>query len=459
MNDILLISPTYLSLPMKITRQLRLDALAADGTAPIHLTITWEGNRLRLGTGAVVRPEHWDAEARQVKAQKGTPHASINPRLNRAHEAAEAALETARRQGRKLPPAELRAALDAALALTPVAVQEAPAPAAATDFETLYREWLTEHINKPRGRAGKPLSTTAIAGFRATLERFVKYQEARQAVLSVEALDLAFYQDFRAYMVEELGQGINTFGKHISRLKTFLSWVELEKDLPVHRHYRKFSVPNQRGQVEALTEAELHQVADLNFRDPALRARLEKLRVEMGRPTGAAQSAGWAEAWLSHVELARDKFLQCCYTGLRISDANRAAWQHVRGNLLVLDHIAKSDVTAYIPFYDDAVFKPVELAERYEHRLLTDLLVPECYRANEFLKVVQRLVGLTRLNLTTKIGRKTFVTLKLYQGVPARTIMQATGHQTEEAFNAYVGVDELKLVETFMRKAQRRRAA
>jgi len=29
---------------MKITRQLRLDALAADGTAPIHLTITWEGN-------------------------------------------------------------------------------------------------------------------------------------------------------------------------------------------------------------------------------------------------------------------------------------------------------------------------------------------------------------------------------------------------------------------------------
>jgi integrase len=260
-------------------------------------------------------------------------------------------------------------------------------------------------------------------------------------------------------MVEELEQGINTFGKHISRLKTFLSWVELEKGLSVHRHYRKFSVPNQRGRVDALTEAELHQIADLDFRDAALRAQLAILRVELGRPTGAAQSTEWGEAWLSHVELARDKFLQCCYTGLRISDANRAAWQHVRGNLRVLDHIAKSDVTAYIPFYDDAVFKPVKLAERYEHRYPTDLLVPECYRANEFLKVVGRLVGLTRLNLTTKIGRKTFVTLKLYQGVPARAIMQATGHQTEEAFNAYVGVDELKLVETFMRKSQRRRAA
>jgi hypothetical protein len=39
----------------------------------------------------VVRPWHWAAEARQVKAQRGTPHASIAPRPNRAHEAAEGA--------------------------------------------------------------------------------------------------------------------------------------------------------------------------------------------------------------------------------------------------------------------------------------------------------------------------------------------------------------------------------
>jgi hypothetical protein len=51
------------------------------------------------------------------------------------------------------------------------------------------------------------------------------------------------------------------------------------------------------------------------------------------------------------------------------------------------------------------------------------------------------------------------VTLKLYQGVPARSIMQATGHQTEEAFNAYVGVDELELVQQFMRNSPRKRAA
>jgi hypothetical protein len=114
----------------------------------------------------------------------------------------------------------------------------------------------------------------------------------------------------------------------------------------------------------------------------------------------------------------------------------------VHGNIIVLDNTVKTDVTVYIPF-DDDLFKPVTLAGRYEHRSPLDLLVPECYRANEFLKVVQRLVGITRLNLTTKIGRKTFVTLRLYQGVPA----QATCHRTEEAFNHYVGVNQLQLVE------------
>jgi hypothetical protein len=43
---------------VKITRQLRLDRLTADGTAQIQLTIWWKGNRLCLGTGTVVLPEH-----------------------------------------------------------------------------------------------------------------------------------------------------------------------------------------------------------------------------------------------------------------------------------------------------------------------------------------------------------------------------------------------------------------
>lgn len=157
-------------------------------------------------------------------------------------------------------------------------------------------------------------------------------------------------------------------------------------------------------------------------------------------------------AWALHVELARDKFLECAYTGLRISDAERLAWQHVKGQIIHI-RAGKNQHDCYIPFYDDSLFRMVELAEKYRLRSSDDLLLPSCYRVNEFLEVVQQLAGISRLKLTTKLGRKTFVTLKLYQGVPSRVVMQATGHTTEEAFNHYVGVDTLKLLHAYMHKS------
>ena len=445
---------------MKISRELQRDKVNTDGLAPIRLVVSWEGKRLRIGTGCLVKPVHWDGGQQLVQVRPGTSHSSINPLLTGASNAAGKAAELAREQLRRLPEAELRTAIEAALKPAPAEAPVPGLPAAALGFEALQRQWIADQVHKPRGQSGRPLAPTTRAGFEATLQRFLAYEQARGRPLVLAELDLAWYQDFRTYMLDELGQGLNTFGKHVARLKAFLAWAELEQDLPVHRHYRKFTAPKKRARVDALSEAELQHIAGLDFGDGPTRARLLALRLELGRATGKHQDDDSAEAWIGHVELARDKFLECCYTGLRISDANRAAWKHVHSQTCSCSTTRpRPSITVYIPFYDDDLFKPMALAGRYEHRSPADLLVPECYRCNEFLRVVQRLVGISRLKLTTKIGRKTFVTLKLYQGVPQRLIMQATGHQTEEAFNHYVGVDELRLVEEFMQKSARRRRA
>ncbi len=57
------------------------------------------------------------------------------------------------------------------------------------------------------------------------------------------------------------------------------------------------------------------------------------------------------------------------------------AGQHAPGNIIVLDNTAKTDVTVCVPFYNDNLFKPVALANRYGHRSPLGLLVPICYRA------------------------------------------------------------------------------
>jgi hypothetical protein len=110
-------------------------------------------------------------------------------------------------------------------------------------------------------------------------------KQARGTALRAKSLDLTFCQDFRAYVTEELDQSVNTFGKHIDRLKAFLTWCEEELDLPVHRHYRRFVTPRKRGRVDALTEAELRRVAGLNFKDADTRARLLELRGQVREQT------------------------------------------------------------------------------------------------------------------------------------------------------------------------------
>ncbi|WP_185282881.1 tyrosine-type recombinase/integrase [Hymenobacter sp. NBH84] len=342
--------------------------------------------------------------------------------------------------------------LEAALApvLHPEQAIAPTPPAAPVDFLELMDRWIDEYRRKLHPRTYRPTSEKTIAGLKATRSRFAQFAEAKQYPLTLEGMNLDFYNEFRTYLMDELSQGLNTFGKHISRLSTFLAWCE-EQELPVHRQYRKFVAPSQYVGAEALTEHELRRIRDLDFRSGEVQARLLALRGER-REKGNTPGQWSYQQWAAHVELARDKFLECCYTGLRISDAERLSWHHVKGQMI---HI-KSEKTGgecYIPFYDDDVFRMVSLAQHYEHRTHGDLLLPICYRVNEFLKVVQQLAGLTRLNLTTKLGRKTFATLKLYQGVPTRLVMQATGHTTEKAFNHYVGVDTIKLLQEFVRKS------
>jgi hypothetical protein len=270
------------------------------------------------------------------------------------------------------------------------------------------------------------------------------FEEHRGQPLQLEQMNLVdFYGPFREYVVEHLGREINTFGKCIAHLNTFLTWCDTDRELPVHRQYRKFVVPSRYVGVDALTQDELVSIAGLDFWSSRLRERIYALYPD--KQNLGIEGKPFVD-YYHEVELARDKFLQCCYTSLSIQDADAVGPDDVRDGIIYWER-GKWGNACHIPYYDDAIFKPVALTAKYAGR--SAQLVPPCPLVNRHLKLIARLVNLTRLELTTKIGRKSFVTLKLFQGVPQRMIMMATGHTTEQSFNHYVGVDVLKLLEQF----------
>lgn len=277
-------------------------------------------------------------------------------------------------------------------------------------------------------------------------------------------MDNAFYQHFQEYFFQVRGQGLNTFGKHMRALKSFLGWCE-DHDIEVNRKWHKFQAPDQATGTDALTQAELLAIAGIDFYTEqareVVRAHFLALDAAVADvPRRRGQRRSQLDDYrvlerLRSLERARDKFLQCAYLALRISDANRLAPRHLDYAAgVVRIKTGKTRLPCVVPFLDDDVFKPVALIEKYRALGLPTCL-PVGTGLDDYLPTVAQLAGLTRIALTTKVGRKTFVTLKLGQGVPRTTVMQATGHTTEKSFNRYVGIDEQELVENYRRTARK----
>ena len=437
---------------MKITRQLRKDKLTKAGFAPIVMTVCWAGERLREFTGERTRPEWWDEAAQCVRSAKGSYYADINGRLNALKTALERAQQDADNAGEQLTVEQVNAVItrvrNPAAAAAPAPAPKA-APLVGQSVPALFKLWMQEQGAKIDVKTGRARAKTTLANYNGTYEKLREFETARGAALDLLEMDLLrFYQPFRIWLMEELGQSINTFGKHIVRIKSFMEWCE-EQELPVNRKYTKFEAPSLYVGVDALTEEELRAIYELDFRHPDV---VRQLYYAYSAKQGSELDSPEFRKHVAEVELARDKFLECCYSAMHIADADaarRSNITHVPGiedRVLQVDR-GKNLSPCYVPFFDDDLFRLVELTAKYASH--SEYLVPKCPTVNRLLKTIQRLAGITRIDLTTKIGRKTFVTIKVMRGTPIRLVMMATGHTSESSFNRYLGVDLLKLLEQY----------
>ena len=455
---------------MEVTRQLLAERAGKKGLARIQLTFCWAGQRLRLSSGQKCLPKDWDARHERTKAKPGTYLDDINTVLQRYADAATAAEHEALMAGQPVPgKAAMKAEIERryqVLAAEAAGLPPVPDPPALPPptFGQYYHQWLGEQARAVNLRTGQKLSKTYLDSLANSLTVFEDFAERTHQPLTLEGMSPRFYQQFQAYFFQLRGQGLNTFGKHIRALKGFLGWCE-NNDLAVSGKFHKFKAPDEPTGTDALTQAELLAIASLDFYTEAARELVRQHYEAMDaaaaeQPRRRGQRRSQVDQYrilerLRTLERARDKFLQCAYLGLRISDANRLAPRHLDyTGQLVRIKAGKTQLPCVIPFLDDDVFRPVALVEKYRPLGLATCL-PVGTGLDEYLPTVAGLAGLTRLALTSKVGRKTFVTLKLSQGVPRSTVMQATGHKTEKSFNRYAGIDEEELVENYRKTARK----
>ena len=245
-----------------------------------------------------------------------------------------------------------------------------------------------------------------------------EYEKYKSRGIDIRGIDESWITHFRYYCQTVKKHQVNTLGRNIGLLKTFLNYC-LKKKYIDNPSFKEAAVNREVTHQIALNKEEIGVVAQL---DLAPNKRLERVR---------------------------DVFLVGCYTGMRFSDFKRVKSSNISEGLITIREVKDKTKTLQIPITD----KVRAILEKYDWQL--PLISEQKFR--EYLKEIFKLAGFTDLKIKSKkIGkevyekevpmyklisthtaRRSFITIMFNSGVPAKAIMSITGHKSINNFQLY----------------------
>ena len=154
---------------------------------------------------------------------------------------------------------------------------------------------------------------------------------------------------------------------------------------------------------------------------------------------------------IQRLEVVRDIFIFCCFTGLAFVDVKNLQNQHIisdnKGNMWIFKTREKTENMCHIPLLDI----PLQIIEKYksdqECQKVDYLLpVPSCQRMNSYLKEIADTCGIQK-TLTTHVARHTFACLALANKISIDTIAKILGHDDIRTTKLYAKVQDVTIID------------
>jgi site-specific recombinase XerD len=153
---------------------------------------------------------------------------------------------------------------------------------------------------------------------------------------------------------------------------------------------------------------------------------------------------------IERLQIVKDIFVFCCYTGLAYVDLLNLSDKHIvqgiDNELWIKTHRQKTNIPVNTPILP----KAVQIMEKYlnHHRSAKlDQIFPVFtnQKVNSYLKEIADLCGIKK-NLSFHIARHTFATtVTLSNGVPIETVSKMLGHTKISTTQIYARVVEQKI--------------
>ncbi len=389
--------------------------------SPIRIILRWSGKTLVYASRERIDPKFWSDKDQRAK-RSHPAHADFNMNLsNLASEIERIFRGLSEQKGRIPSKDEFRLELDQSLRkskqdLTP-------------NLFRFIEQFIEQSTTKVNPESGEKFAHTTIKKYRSTHNHLSEFAKSKRKDLNFENIDIQFYDDFNAFLTNEKGLALNSIGKYIQTIKTFLRAAS-EQGIEVNTTYRtrRFKTPSELTDKIYLTEQELNEMFLLDLSD---NTRLEQVR---------------------------DLFIVGAWTGLRYSDFTNIKPEQISEDRIRI-RTDKTGATVVIPFHPCVRAVMDKYKDKFDNSLPPAI---SNQKMNAYLKEVAALieclqspvmisstVGGTRKSVakkkcefvTTHTARRSFATNMYKMKCPTRSIMAITGHKTEMAFRAYIRLD------------------
>lgn len=366
----------------------RKNRLSVNGTALIQIEAYMRGKKKYFSTNIYISPDQWDGKHRNIKNHPN--QITLNKQIKEFANSLENA-EMLRRQSGK--PFTL-------------------------DYLT---EFLKGNCNNSfmefckREKDNSKLRINTKKEHQTTFN----YLELFRNDIHFEDVTFSFLNDFDLFLRKRTLQ-INTIAKHFAVIRRYVNLAIDREHIDLNKYpFRQFKIHKVKGKRDYLTPDELEKIENL---------RLKKD--------------------IDYCQLALDKYLFSCYTGLRFSDM--AALRP--GNLimedgkewLILTMVKTSDeirIPIYLPFYS----KALDIFYNYVGKGITVFPHQINKTVNLHLKVIADEVKINK-KVTFHTARHTQATYLLYKGVSITTVQKLLGHKRLETTQIYGKVMDMTII-------------
>ena len=444
---------------------------------PIVLRYYFKGKQIKISTGLKVKIKDWNSNSKKPVKKSDLEHKSKNLELTTKVKELKDIIYRINIEGENEPSVDLVKSL-----LLKNEYRRVKETLTKVHFTTLFTQFMNwfysdEYLIITRNRDSYRRAVKS--SFDDVLEFSLEYQRKEKIKLLLENIDLEYLSEFLGYLDKTKGYLPSTVNKRIKVLRLFKSWLRDSKNISFNLVIPKKRFIEPPREVICFNHkeiVELHNFKEFDASNDKHTKYLKKEGTDVVYIEDVRNKVKNKTSLYTNYEVYKDMLVWMCVTGMRFSDTVNLSVlnkEFIKGGDRKLGEIKYTSIKTNTLIYVPIVNITQSIFEKYSNGKSADKpLFPltengnkiSNQKINKHIKEICRIIGFTNMivnpvygvdgkpiegtdkpiplweEVTTHIGRRSFIRYHIEKGTPIHTIKSMTGHNSTRVFEKYFSI-------------------